>query len=218
MIDDGAVENIDAQYKVAKKLAFEIHGQLEKLETGKEDSTQAQGSISSNINSLIRSAQTLEGMVYHEPPIKREQWRRKIAALIEESEQLRTALERFLNQLHVKAVEQQEREQLLGIKANDKPALFIDSYAKEEASLKRSNQMVDDLTSQGAGILSMLNVQGEQFKRAHRRVLDISHSLGLSQDLIRLIERRGAMDKIILVVGMIVCLLITYIAWTWKNS
>ena len=45
-------------------------------------------------------------------------------------------------------------------------------------------------------------------QNAHRRVLDMTNTLGLSNTVMRMIEGRSRQDRIIMLLGMIVTLLI----------
>jgi Golgi SNAP receptor complex protein 2 len=47
-------------------------------------------------------------------------------------------------------------------------------------------------------------------KNAHRRVLDVANTLGLSQDVIRWIERRSVEDKYVFWIGVVVTLLVVF--------
>lgn len=51
-------------------------------------------------------------------------------------------------------------------------------------------------------------------QRIHRTFLDVATSLGMSQSLIRMIERRVSGDKVLLYSGMIIILLLVYIAYS----
>lgn len=71
----------------------------------------------------------------------------------------------------------------------------------------------------GSTILESLRSQRYTLKGAHRRVVDMANTLGLSNTTMRLIERRISEDKLILIGGMLVTILIiilvvVYVAWT----
>lgn len=57
---------------------------------------------------------------------------------------------------------------------------------------------------QGTNVLESLRSQRETLKGAHKRVIDIANTLGLSNATIRLIERRVKQDKFILIGGMLI--------------
>ena len=72
--------------------------------------------------------------------------------------------------------------------------------------------MVDELAAFGEGVLASLREQRGMLKGAHRRVLDVGATLGLSSTLMRVIERRTAGDRIIVYGGMGVVLLLLGLA------
>lgn len=60
----------------------------------------------------------------------------------------------------------------------------------------------------GSTILESLRDQRTTLKGAHRRLMDMANTLGLSNHTMRLIERRVSEDKVILIGGMLVTLLV----------
>lgn len=52
--------------------------------------------------------------------------------------------------------------------------------------------------------MDSLRSQRDTLKGAHKRVIDIANTLGLSNATIRLIERRVKQDKFILIGGMLI--------------
>lgn len=74
-----------------------------------------------------------------------------------------------------------------------------------------AHQGVDDMLLTGNSALDNLRSQREKLKGAHRRILDIGNTLGLSNHTMRIIEKRISEDKYVLYVGMAVTLLIIFI-------
>lgn len=60
----------------------------------------------------------------------------------------------------------------------------------------------------GYSILDNLREQKSKLKGAHRRLMDLGNTLGLSSTTIRLIERRVREDKYILFGGMLITLIV----------
>ena len=60
-----------------------------------------------------------------------------------------------------------------------------------------------------------LREQRSTLKGAHRKILDIANTLGLSNTVMRLIERRTYQDRFILYGGMITTCLIMFILWKY---
>ena len=89
---------------------------------------------------------------------------------------------------------------------------------QEFDSLKRSSDMVTDLSSLSNAVLSSLGDQSSSLKSAHRKVFDIANRLGLSNSLLRVIERRDVLDKWIVYGGMAFVLLFFYICITYWRT
>lgn len=78
-------------------------------------------------------------------------------------------------------------------------------------NFQNANRGVDDMLQSGSGILENLRDQRTTIKGAHRRMMDIANTLGLSNTTMRLIERRAYQDKYILFGGMLITLLVIVI-------
>lgn len=64
----------------------------------------------------------------------------------------------------------------------------------------------------GRSILESIQDQGMTLKGARKKVLDLANTLGLSNTVMRMIERRSTQDKYILIAGMLIVLLCLYLA------
>lgn len=52
-------------------------------------------------------------------------------------------------------------------------------------------------------------------QKAHRKALDVLNTVGLSNSVLKLIERRHRVDNWIKYAGMILTLVIMFIIWRW---
>ena len=77
--------------------------------------------------------------------------------------------------------------------------------------VQSANRNLDEMLGAGGSILDGLRDQGSLLKGAHKRVLDLAATLGMSNTIMRLVERRGQQDKYILVGGMVVLLVLLYL-------
>lgn len=77
--------------------------------------------------------------------------------------------------------------------------------------LQSAGRNVDEMLGAGSSILEGLRDQGSLLKSAHKRVLDLTSTLGMSNTIMRLVERRGQQDKYILIAGMFLVLLLLYL-------
>ncbi|RWS28249.1 hypothetical protein B4U80_05001 [Leptotrombidium deliense] len=93
-------------------------------------------------------------------------------------------------------------------------SIAMDSYyAKENESLLNFHRNVDDMLAQGGNVLSNLRDQRNMLKGVHKRVVDIGNTLGLSNTVMRLIEKRTYFDRFILFGGMAVFVLFMFLCW-----
>lgn len=115
--------------------------------------------------------------------------------------------------------EDQEREALLNRKftTNDHhdTSIYIDPALQHHTKMTNTHSRMDELIETGSNILSNLRDQSGTLKGVHRKVLDMANTLGLTGTVMRLIERRTAQDKIIMVVGMVVTCIIMYVVWKY---
>lgn len=111
--------------------------------------------------------------------------------------------------------EARNREMLLNTKFTTNAAsresetsIMIDRALEHQNKLHNTNRYMDDLLGQGSSILENLREQRSTLKGAQKKMLDVLNTLGMSNTVIRLIERRSEGDKYILIGGMLVtCLL-----------
>ena len=74
--------------------------------------------------------------------------------------------------------------------------------------------MVDELSTMADAVMGSLRGQRGTLKSAHRKVLDIASMLGVSNNLMRVIERRTLGDRILVYGGGAVLIaLILLLGW-----
>jgi len=74
---------------------------------------------------------------------------------------------------------------------------------------------IDDIISHGSSIMDSLRNQRGTLKGVKTRMLNMANTLGLSNTVMRLIERRTTEDKLILFGGMIITSVIMFILWRY---
>lgn len=94
---------------------------------------------------------------------------------------------------------------------NADTSILIDHALQHNNSLGNANRGVDDLIGSSQSILDNLREQRSTLKSAHKKVLDLMTTLGMSNTVMRLIERRTTQDKFILYGGMVFTLIIMFI-------
>ena len=85
---------------------------------------------------------------------------------------------------------------------------------RESDSLDQSLQTADEILDTGAGVLGNLHDQRQMLKGIRKKMLDVTHSLGISKSLMGVIERRQEGDKWIVYGGM-VFVTVTILMFYW---
>ena len=114
--------------------------------------------------------------------------------------------------------ESREREALMSrqFAPNDPDtSIMIDAALQQNQRMHNSHRQMDDLINSGANVLENLKDQRSTLKGAKKRMLDVANSLGLSNTVMRLIERRAYQDKFILYGGMFVTCIIMFLIWKY---
>jgi len=224
-------------YAVARRITFELQDGLIRLERlegkghGGNATIQELKEQRNKLNELQRISQQMEQqfrvLIVLENPAKRDIWKRKVEQVVEECDQFRIALERFGSRESRRMQEVQEREELMRrmngngnmMNNNNNGEVTLnmgtsyDAEASAGISMRRSGQMVDDLLETGASILGNLNEQKDRFKSAQRKVLSVLDTLGVSQSVLKVIDRRQRMDQIIVYGGMFLITFLIFIFW-----
>lgn len=114
--------------------------------------------------------------------------------------------------------EDREREALLSRKfaPNDPDtSIMIDAALQQNNQLQNAHRGMNELLTSGSNIITSLRDQRSTLKGAHKKILDVMNTLGLSNTVMRLIERRTYQDKFILYGGMIVTCLCMWFIWRY---
>jgi Golgi SNAP receptor complex protein 2 len=129
-------------------------------------------------------------------------WTRRVKQLTDEHCALQRAFNKYVSSNQA-AQQRITRMQLFGTD-NDAKAGFgdggssvrlTDAYIHENESLTRSSALVDDLQGMGQDALRSLSRQRDTLKSAHRKLLNVANSLGLSSTILKLIERKTTLQK-----------------------
>ncbi|OAY41894.1 membrin-11 [Manihot esculenta] len=214
-------------YQTAKKLLLRARDGVERLErlesstsSGGLDSPELSFTVKkdiSQIQSLCAEMDRLWRLIAGKP--QRDLWKRKVEQVAEEAESLKQSLDRYFSRNQRRMREAQERAELLG-RANGESSHVLrifDEEAQAMQSVQNSKRMLQESLSTGAAILSKYSEQRERLKNAQRKALDVLNTVGLSNSVLRLIERRNRVDRWIKYVGMLITLAILYFLVSWNR-
>lgn len=204
---------METLYHQTNKLVQETQHLFSQLErrTPNLDLKEIENAIESKINLINSNCERLDVLCLKGPISQRQNAKMRVDQLKYDSRHLNAALSNWRNQLYRKQREEAEREALLSrtFTANDHVDIMIDHNAQHNSSLRNAVNGVDGLISHGTEILDNLRSQRITLKGAHKRLIDIGNTLGLSNTTMRLIERRARQDGFILVAGMVItCIVI----------
>ncbi|CAK9046315.1 unnamed protein product [Durusdinium trenchii] len=148
------------------------------------------------------------------PEKGRMSWERKMNRLEEDVSMIQSAVDKQLGTFYRVKKEEENRKKLLGDrKKRDGPDDQMQGLAKENKSLRDSASALDEVLDQAGSILGNLVNQNKVLKNARRKLLDAANSIGVSQSLVNVIDRRQTGDKWLVYGGMALTLFILFSLW-----
>lgn len=214
-------KDMDSLYLETNNQLNQIQHSLAELERAPtlEEANQVQQKIETQLNAILGNCDRLDIMVSKEPPARRRNAKYRVDQLKYDYQHLRAALQQLLTKRFQKQRCENEREELLARRftSNDSTTRIYmqDANIEHNNKLLNANRHVDDMLSQGSSILENLHGQHMSLKGVRRKILDLTNMLGLSNTVMRAIERRTTQDRIILFGGMILTLVLMYFLYCW---
>ncbi|KAL8172435.1 hypothetical protein V2J09_024239 [Rumex salicifolius] len=230
----GGGSTLSEVYQNSKKLLLKTRDGLERLErlessssvstaaagAGSVDSPELSYAIRRDISQLQSFCVEMDRM-WRSITVRsqRDLWRRKVEQVVEEADSLKDSLEKYLLRNQRRTQEARERAELLGRVNGDSAHVMriFDDEAQAMHSARNSARMMEEAYSTGVAILSKFSEQREHMKSAQRKALDILNTVGLSNSVLKLIERRNRVDTWIKYAGMIVTIVIVIMFWRWTR-
>ncbi|CAN7989405.1 unnamed protein product [Ixodes hexagonus] len=203
-------------YHVSNSIVEEIHQCFKRYElaTG-DDASRMEGVIQDKINQLVDNCERLSLLVNKEPMSRRQHAKMRVDELKYEYRHLQAALGNLQRRRLEREEANQNREELLTrtFAPNDsrETSIFIDQSIQFHSRAQDANRNMDELIGSGSNILTNLREQRTTLKGAHRKILDVANTLGMSNTVMRLIERRTYQDKFILFGGMLVTCVVMFL-------
>ncbi|KAI5062029.1 hypothetical protein GOP47_0022568 [Adiantum capillus-veneris] len=153
---------------------------------------------------------------------QRDLWKRKVEQIMEEADSLRLGLDKYFGRQNRRQAEAKERADLFQRTKGDgsEGARILQIYDEEMQAMqsaKSSSRMLDEAYATGAAVLVKYAEQRERLKHAQRKALDILNTVGLSNSVLKLVERRHRVDKWISYVGMVATVVIVVVVWLWLH-
>lgn len=208
-------------YHQTNKQLQELQSELANLER-KSDSDEfrtGEAQINSKVDNVLTSCERLDMLVMKEPPARRANAKMRVNQLKYDCQHVQSFLRQLQHKRYVREQEENEREALLSrtftTNAEQDHSVMMDPALSHHSKLHESHRAVDDLLAHGGSIITGLRDQRGVLKNAHRRILDISNTLGLTNTVMRLVEKRSSQDRVILVVLIVVSLVLMYAVWKY---
>ncbi|KAF9898163.1 protein transport protein bos1, partial [Lobosporangium transversale] len=209
---------MNSLYNHALKQVNALQRDLEKFQSGEDTSVALQGQIAATVNAFKRSIDDYDAMAKKEMiDAKREKAFARVTKFREDYDSINKSFAQLKNR-EEQASHARNRSQLLERRhsravehpyqtASVSPYLQQAHAIRERDFAQKTSSVLDDMLQQGKDVLDDLYQQRPMLKSTQRKILDAANTLGLSRNVIQLIERRSAEDKWIFYAGVIITLL-----------
>jgi len=203
--------SLDSLYHATNKRLSEAQDILSTIASNRvhvdnETLSQKHREISARVEHILSNCDRLDVLVLKEPPARRQNWKIRVDQLKNDVRHLQSQFQTSQVKLYEREQAERDRNELLNTKfttnaeaangnASD-TSILIDAALNHQGSLARSRQGVTELLDQGRETLSALRDQRNLMKNIKKKMLDISSMLGMSNTVMRLIERRSEGDKL----------------------
>ncbi|XP_067142368.1 Golgi SNAP receptor complex member 2 [Centruroides vittatus] len=209
------VNEMDVLYRKTKSLIDELNRTFVRLERCSPDECKSiEEEIQIRIDRITSNNEQLELLTNKEPPSRKQNAKLRVDQLKYDCQHYQAALRNFqLKRLNVEQ-QQRDREELLSRRftPNDQAtSIMIDHALQHNNSLNNAHRGVDELIMSGSNVLNNLRDQRGSLKGIHKKILDIANTLGMSNTVMRLIEKRTYQDKFILFGGMFLTCVVMFL-------
>lgn len=145
----------------------------------------------------------------------RQEAKSRVDQLSADYRNLTTNVRSYYNQKEQIEQEQQAREELFSRKyttnSSGDTAIPLDPSLTHNSQLHQAHKGLDLLLENASGVIGGLQNQYSILKKARTKMLDVASTLGLSNTVMRLIERRTTQDKWIFWTGVVITLFVIFI-------
>ncbi|KAF4093106.1 hypothetical protein AMELA_G00028130 [Ameiurus melas] len=198
---------MESLYHQTKSQIETIQSNMGRLGTTERQSVHlVENELQARVEQVFTHLQRLEILAGKEPPNRRQNAKLRVEQLKYDVQHLQSALRNFQQIRYTREAQEKEREELMSrtFTTNDADtSIPIDETLQFSSSLHSAHRSMDDLLGSGSSILNGLRDQRSTLKGTHKKMLDVANMLGLSNTVMRLIEKRASQDKFIMVGGML---------------
>ncbi|KAM3183235.1 hypothetical protein ACTXT7_010740 [Hymenolepis weldensis] len=173
--------------------------------------------IAQSIDLALSNCQRLNVLSKNEPLFNRKKIELAVSQIQSECQYLRNNLQIIQRKRATMEQELQFRANLfappVGLSGSGATVVHIDNEVNEFSRLQAVGRRLDEMLLGGSASLEALKYQGSTLKNSHRRLMDLANTLGLSNAVMRLIQRRSYQDKVLfyaLAVGTLISITMHY--------
>ncbi|KAL0992812.1 hypothetical protein UPYG_G00098800 [Umbra pygmaea] len=199
---------METLYHQTNKQIQEVQSHMGRLEnTDRQSVHLLENELQARIDQIFSHLERLEILASKEPPNRRQNAKLRVDQLKYDVQHLQTALRNFQHRRYARETQDRDREELLNrtFTTNDADtSIPIDETLQFNTNLNNAHRGMDDLLGSGSSILTGLRDQRGTLKGTHKKMLDVANMLGLSNTVMRLIEKRATQDKLIMIGGMLI--------------
>ncbi|RYR56027.1 hypothetical protein Ahy_A05g021838 [Arachis hypogaea] len=218
---EGGGATLSDVYQSAKKLLLKTRDGVERLERLDYSASSDLSLSLSNDISQIQSLCVQMDRFWRSIAAKsqRDLWKRKVEQIAEEADSLKQSLDKYNIKNQKRITEAKERAELLGRANGDSSHVLriFDEEAQAMQSVRNSRLELQNSTALGENILSSIHGQRERLKSAHRKALDVLNTVGMSNSVLRLIERCNRVDQWIKYAGMLLTVIFLFAFVIWRH-
>lgn len=206
---------MESLYHQTNKQIHEVQSSMGHLERADQNSVHlVENELQARIDQIFSVLERLEILASKEPPNRRQNAKLRVDQLKYDVQHLQTALRNFQHRRYMREAQEREREELMSrtFTTNDADtSIPIDETLQFNSSLHNAHKDMDNLLGSGGSILDGLRDQRNTLKSSHKKMLDVANMLGLSNTVMRLIEKRAFQDKFIMMGGMLVTCVVMFL-------
>lgn len=166
------------------------------------------------LNEMSFRLNELDKLVQRESKARREDFRRRVQHVRTNYNHIKASLDDYMKKNHgSNSFDSQKRE--LFSEALESLG-DVELEMAESGSLDRSNRALGDYLAVGRETLSELSSQKDRLKSVQKKVFDILNYLGIANTIMKTVEKRENIDRIIVFVGMVFVLLLILCIWWYR--
>lgn len=143
-------------------------------------------------------------------------WQIKVTTLCQSVDELTQSHNNYRDYV-TREMQEEMHTRLLGAQPNISDEDL--NYALQQSQyLEQASSTLDGILSTAGETFDSLVRQRATLQHIHKGVINVANSLGLSTNLIRMIERKETFNSFLTYGGMILTCIIVYVVWRWSRS